>query len=258
MEKFKDKYSINDYITDRTIKLTEMYIKHVFESEDSKNIDMFSEDVPINDISENLNRLKHQLSILKRLKINNFPCLKTDDEQIVPIDIFQILQIDKYYPYGIDEYYRNIFIDDYLYYMLSNTDVNKNQNFIIISFETIKPSLKKLVNSFLEIRFASILDKKIKNDIDSSFQSKDKHTNTTSSSYLKVKVNTINHGLEISASPAYFISWKKFGSPTSPVTGFLLPATYKFAASGVNLPNFTIDPIPVDIPPNFDINISTF
>lgn len=254
MEKFKDKYSITDEIAERCFSLTENFLNQVFSDEDSREISSSSDNVAINDVKENLKELKQQIAILKRFGINDFPCFIVN-EDLIPIDIFQLLQLERYYPYYRDLYDKNILFDEYLYYMFRR-DGLRNFKFVKnVGFDSLKSNLERLVRPFLEIRFASLFDREIRNDIQSNVKTS---TNSTTNNYLTVKVNTINQGLDISASPAYFISWKKFGSPTSPVTGYLMPATYLFAATGVNLPKFTIDKIPVDIPPNFDINISTF
>lgn len=254
MEKFKDKYSINDEIAERSFSLTKNFINQVFSDEFTTEISSSSDDATTNDVKENLQQLKQQIILLKHFGINDFPCFRAN-EDLIPIDIFQLFQLERYYPLSGDFYDRNIVIDEYLYYMFRRNGIRNYKFAENVGFDSLKSNLEKLVRPFLEIRFASLFDEKIKNNIQSNVKTS---TSSTTNNYLTVKVNTLNQGLDISASPAYFISWKKFGSPTSPVTGYLMPATYLFAATGVNLPKFTIDKIPVDIPPNFDINISTF
>lgn len=254
MEKFKDKYAIKDEIVERSFNVTKNFISQVFNDDYSKEISLSSENVTINDMKENLQVLKQQITILKRFGINDFPCFIAD-ESLIPIDIFQLFRSENYYLYdrGFDE--KNIFWDDYLYHMFRRDGLSDYRFVKNVGFDSLKSNLEKLIRPFIEIRFASLFDKEIRNDLRSNTKTS---TNSTTNNYLTVKINTVNHGLDISASPAYFLSWKKFGNPTSPVTGYLMPATYLFAATGVNVPRFTIDSIPVDIPPNFDINISTF
>jgi len=73
--------------------------------------------------------------------------------------------------------------------------------------------------------------------------------------YVTINVSTVNHGLGLMTSPAYFVRWAHFGHPTSPVTGPILPGRYLFGGSGPSLPTFTPDPVPVDIPPHTTISL---
>ena len=71
--------------------------------------------------------------------------------------------------------------------------------------------------------------------------------------YVTISVSTINHGLRLQTSPAYFIRWGHFGHPTSPVSGPILPGRYLFGGDGPSVPTFKFDPVPVDIPPHMTI-----
>jgi hypothetical protein len=53
---------------------------------------------------------------------------------------------------------------------------------------------------------------------------------------IKVQVSCLTPGLRIHISPAYFISWVYFGSPTTPVTSYVYPGRYIFAGDGPMLP----------------------
>jgi hypothetical protein len=65
---------------------------------------------------------------------------------------------------------------------------------------------------------------------------------------LKFRVVTQTRGLRVHYSPSYFISWKVFGAPTSPVEGWIQPGQYKFGAVGTNYA-FRYDPADFEIPP---------
>jgi hypothetical protein len=68
---------------------------------------------------------------------------------------------------------------------------------------------------------------------------------------LKVQVSCRTPGLRIHISPAYFINWVYFGSPTTPVTSYVLPGRYIFSADGPMLPKRKVDTGVFCIPPSY-------
>ena len=75
---------------------------------------------------------------------------------------------------------------------------------------------------------------------------------------LKVQVSCNTTGLRIHASPAYFITWTYFGSPSSPVVGNLLPGRYIYAGDGSPLQSFTPDDGVLSIPPTYSPALARF
>jgi hypothetical protein len=75
---------------------------------------------------------------------------------------------------------------------------------------------------------------------------------------LEVQVSCNTPGLRIHISPAYFISWVYFGSPTSPVTSYVLPGRYIFSGDGPMLPSLKFDPGVFSIPPDFRPSLVRF
>lgn len=65
---------------------------------------------------------------------------------------------------------------------------------------------------------------------------------------LKFRVVTQTRGLRVHYSPSYFMSWRVFGAPTSPVDGWIQPGQYKFGAVGTNY-SFRYDSADFEIPP---------
>jgi hypothetical protein len=65
---------------------------------------------------------------------------------------------------------------------------------------------------------------------------------------LKFRVVTETRGLRVHYTPSYFISWRVFGAPTSPVDGWIQPGQYKFGAVGTNY-TFRYDSADFEIPP---------
>ncbi len=247
--------------------LTEQYISSIFENQQKGKITNEYVGLELNDINENLTTLKTQIRLLERIGLKDqTPCL-TVGETKIPIDIFNYLDdrekatslSQDYY----DEFdYRHSFMDERLFRLVAGIKNSTNNYVTIQSLEFVKSNVKKALSSFIEMRHASFFNQGITNKISSFFRrnggSPPNLSGVSNSKYLTVKVNTNNHGLDIEASPAYFVKWKKFGSPTSPIEGYLIPGTYIFAGSGIGLPTFTTDLTPVDIPPNLDITITKF
>lgn len=75
---------------------------------------------------------------------------------------------------------------------------------------------------------------------------------------LQVQVSCLTPGLRIHISPAYFISWMFFGSPTTPVMGYVLPGRYVFAGDGPMLPRRTRDHGVFSIPPTYYAALTRF
>lgn len=75
---------------------------------------------------------------------------------------------------------------------------------------------------------------------------------------LKVRVSCRTPGLRLHVSPAYFINWIYFGSPSSPVESYVLPGRYVFAGDGPMLPRRRKDPTVFSIPADFYPNIVRF
>lgn len=75
---------------------------------------------------------------------------------------------------------------------------------------------------------------------------------------LQVQVSCLTPGLRIHVAPAFFINWVYFGSPTTPVTGYVLPGRYVFAGDGPMLPKFTKDNGVFCIPPSYHPALTRF
>ena len=75
---------------------------------------------------------------------------------------------------------------------------------------------------------------------------------------LQIQVSCRTPGLRLHVSPAYFVTWVFFGSPTTPVTGWVLPGRYIFAGDGPMLPNLTVDNATFCIPPTYNPALTRF
>jgi hypothetical protein len=75
---------------------------------------------------------------------------------------------------------------------------------------------------------------------------------------LQVEVTCQTRGLTLHIAPSYFQTWVYFGSPTYPLTNFVLPGRYRFAADGPNHRRLLHDRTVYPIPPNFKLVITRF
>jgi hypothetical protein len=75
---------------------------------------------------------------------------------------------------------------------------------------------------------------------------------------LQVQVSCLTPGLRIHISPAYFISWVYFGSPTTPVASYVFPGRYIFAGDGPMLPRRKKDPTIFCIPADYYPTLTRF
>ena len=75
---------------------------------------------------------------------------------------------------------------------------------------------------------------------------------------LQVQVSCLTPGLRIHISPAYFINWVFFGSPTTPVTSYVLPGRYVFSGDGPMLPKRKMDNGVFCIPPTYNPSLARF
>jgi hypothetical protein len=73
---------------------------------------------------------------------------------------------------------------------------------------------------------------------------------------LPLRVVTRKSGLRVHYSPAYFFNPALvFGSPTSPVSGFIQPGRYIFGVVGGDLPKPTFISAEYDIPPTEEVHL---
>jgi len=262
MDNFRDFYQ-HDYDDSKEIvdSLTNRYLDSIFENRQREPISQQYESLELRDVNDNLNNLKNQLGYLDRIGIQEFPCM-TVGETKIPIDIFQYFEDGEKRQSILSDYYDRYFYRDFypeerLHRFLDFIKKDNDTKLSSLSFDSVRSNVREALSSFLEIRHASFYNQNIRDNISKFFRgTPPTSTSNISTKYLTVTVNTSNHGLDLSASPAYFVTWKKFGSPTSPIDGYLIPATYIFGGSGVGLPSFTPDPMPVDIPPNFTVTLT--
>lgn len=75
---------------------------------------------------------------------------------------------------------------------------------------------------------------------------------------LQVEVSCQTPGLRLHIAPSYFQTWIFFGSPSSPVSNFVLPGRYSFAGDGPMQRRRITDPAVFSIPPTYKPVVTRF
>lgn len=75
---------------------------------------------------------------------------------------------------------------------------------------------------------------------------------------LQVEVSCQTRGLRLHIAPSYFQAWVFFGSPTYPVSNFVLPGRYRFAGDGPMQRRLITDRAVFSIPPTYKPVVTRF
>lgn len=75
---------------------------------------------------------------------------------------------------------------------------------------------------------------------------------------LAMEVSCNTPGLRVHVSPAYFIDWRVFGSPTTPVNGHVNPGRHVFAGDGPDMRRMVRDHGVFHTPPTYHARLTRF
>lgn len=177
--------------------------------------------VSLADVEVSVERFVRQDSVLHERDVR-VPALLDTHGQPIPIDIGLPRQIDGLAETDVDPELVIILVRT----AATSTD-DRAQRIELVSTEQARESFTSRLIRFLGLRI---------NDVEGSSEG--------SPGYV-FKVYTNSHSLRIHYSPAYFINYNlAFGSPTTPVSGYLQPGRYTFGA----YPNDYWDGVEYDIP----------
>lgn len=179
------------------------------------------------DIEASIDRFSVQLALCRREGLG-FPCFLDPESDPVPMDWSENIDL-------VGESCVRSFSDRRLasYKGLSPADfLPRGQPYALYEPSKVVEFLRRGLTTFLTARFRG-----------------GGGPNLYMSSGLKFTVITKRDGLRVHYSPSYFLSWGNvFGSPTSPVFGWIQPGRYKFGAIGRGFP-FRFDSADFDVPP---------
>jgi hypothetical protein len=138
----------------------------------------------------------------------------------------------------------------------------REESLIVTALDEATEMAERNILSFLSYRFAGI---KLWSgwmqefhDLFSRHPSGAVSSEAGPSGGLQVQVSCSTPGLRIHVSPAIFRDWVVFGSPTTPVTNYILPGRYIFAGDGPMLPKRVTDNGVFKIPPTYQPTLTRF
>lgn len=238
-----------------------------------------AEGVPLNDVVANVDQMAAELALARRWG-EGIPFLKLNNGELGLISLTELFGAQNMQPFDSDVWLE--FWDRYFGFppferlwrnIYRHTDYEEKQ-IIVTSLGEAHEGLQRSLNEFLSFRFAGI--KKWNewiHGMSASFNNQGGGHPTSSNPNgsgvspppavgagggLQVQVSCLTPGLRVHISPAYFINWVYFGSPTSPVTSYVLPGRYVFSGDGPMLPKRKRDNGVFNIPPDYHPSLVRF
>jgi hypothetical protein len=225
---------------------------------------------PIDDVLINVNKMAMEFAIARRWD-GEVPCLKLDDGGLAPISLTEFFGGPSS-SYGSedwvelwDRYIGGPFPPHRFWREILKRSGRQEEGIVATDVREAEVGFQRCLKDFLSYRFAGM--KRWAEWIQGigtdrlSFVSRLFRPRTPAVSPgggLQVQVSCITLGLRVHISPAYFISWVYFGSPTSPVVSYVLPGRYIFSGDGPMLPKRKKDPTVFCIPPSYYPDIKGF
>lgn len=233
-----------------------------------------SEGVPLSDVVTSVGRMAYEFAMARRWD-NQLPCMKLDDGGLAPISMTEFSGgpfngtaewFDLWERYGpFPAPFPRMWLD------VLRDGSEDGESLTVASVEEAEESVGRSLESFLSYRFAGI--KAWAEWIRGSqlFGGSEGPLGGIGSGAsvppplavgpgggLQVQVSCLTPGLRIHVSPAYFINWIYFGSPTTPVSAYVLPGRYVFAGDGPMLPRRTRDHAVFSVPPTYHAALTRF
>jgi hypothetical protein len=195
-------------------------------------------DIYLADVESTVDSFDLQLRLLRRYELG-FPSIVHQETEPIPISIAGI-----FWPnWFVSEIQFEPFLEEFLFmprrvWLEISGRLYENSGFKVelMEYEKTIQYLRRGLEQFLATRFSA------------------RRSDISQSPGLFFRVFTRRRGLRIHYSPSFFIEWRVFGSPTSPVGGWIQPGLYKFAAVGHRFP-FTVDPGDYEIPPRTEAHL---
>jgi|GEM_PF-2121428 len=234
-----------------------------------------AEGVPINDVVANVGQMAMEFAMARRWD-SEIPCLELADGYLAPISMTGSLVGPMWPTRGAEDLFE--FWERHLPFPLHSfwsellrRSMREDDRVVLTDTREAQAPVERGLKDFLSYRFAGI--KKWADWIRGpgtqiSGGSKKPPKGPTGGSPpppsvapgggLRVQVSCLTPGLRIHVAPAYFINWVFFGSPTTPVSGYVLPGRYVFAGDGPMLPKRTRDNGVFSIPHSYHPALTRF
>jgi hypothetical protein len=237
------------------------------------------EGAPISDVVTNVSQIAMEFATARRWD-GEVPCLRLDNGELAPVSLSEFFPApsssfdgsENWFEWW-DRYFGGPFPPHRLWRELVKGSGRQEEGFVVTDVREAEGALQRNLNGFLAYRFAGI--KRWSDWIrgvgtfrpDSPPRDKSRNKGSrgpipspsvSSGGGLRVQVSCGTRGLRIHVSPAYFISWVYFGSPSSPVVSYVLPGRYVFAGDGPMLPRRRKDPTIFCIPADYRPELKRF
>ncbi|MFN0077771.1 MAG: hypothetical protein ACKVY0_15045 [Prosthecobacter sp.] len=229
-----------------------------------------AEGVPINDVVTNVRQMAEEFAMARRWD-SVIPCLKLHDGDLAPISMTDFIGGSQWSGYASAEWIKFLerygpFPPDRFWHEFLRRSQQGEEGVVVADFREVAGSVERNLTSFLSYRFAGMKSWRewiqgIGGQLFRGSKGPPSSTGPGGSSPpppavgpgggLQVQVSCLTPGLRIHVSPAYFITWVVFGSPTTPVTSYVLPGRYVFSGDGPMLPKRTQDHGVFSIPPTY-------
>lgn len=230
-----------------------------------------AEGVPISDVVANVSRMATEFA-LAHLWDDKVLCWKLDDGSLAPVSLTQLIGSlfggtpqwfkywEEYDPFAVPTY--RVLLESLRDHWRDTDDLS------LVSTAEAESSVGRNLQSFLSYRFAGFkawFEWMRENQFLGGSRGPRGGDGGTSPPLtfgpgggLQVQVSCLAPGLRIHVSPAYFVNWVYFGSPTTPVSSYVPPGRYVFAGDGPMLPIPTMDHAVFSVPPTYHAVLTRF
>ena len=258
VQEFEHVYKISEASKTLAKQIATRYIRGLFSNQLSNVPYQLDNDLDLKDLVDNLRILSEQIENLASIGYeDDIPCLVIGTSKIPvnsakyianPDFLPQVLAPNEIMQAGpgrqLITFVRNI----------KNAD---NRRFTTVSRRALEQSMTSTVQEFVLVRQASSNNREVRQSIlNNSGGGSSGGGGGGAPGFLTIDLTTATSSLDIQSSPAYFINWDYFGSPSKHVVGYLKPGKFIFAGSGPSLPALKVSSLKIPIPPNFKVTVS--
>jgi len=237
----------------------------------------WADGTPISDVVTNVGQMAMEFAMLRRSG-GDVPCLKLNDGQLAPISLAEFFGGGALLPFGSENWLqlfdRYFGFPGHFWREIFRRSWPKGDGFVATKVGEAEGAIKRSLSGFLSYRFAGmrkwaewIQGAGIRGFGGPNAPARGKRPTTASfppppavgaGGGLQVQVSCLTPRLRIHISPAYFVSWVYFGSPTTPVANYVLPGRYIFAGEGPMLPKRKRDLAVFCIPADYHPALTRF
>lgn len=229
---------------------------------------------PINDVVMNVGQMATEFAIARRWG-NEILCLKLEDGEFAPISMTELFGGSSFPSYGSEDWFEFWERDSpfpfpahRLWRDLLRGSRDQDEGLVVANVKEAEETVERGLRSFLSYRFAGIKKwtewiQGVGGQLFGGSKGPSGSVSTPPLAVgpgggLQVQVSCLTPGLRIHVSDAYFVSWVFFGSPTTPVSGYVLPGRYIFSGDGPMLPRRKRDRGVFPIPPAYHVALTRF